>query len=278
MKVIPKATPMIRKALLGTALTLGLGSLVFGTDLFTFGKTAFSEAQTGLRDAVPVSFEIKAARQKLTELDPAVSAAKRVVAEQQIAVERLKTDLAGRTAALDEQAREMAFLRDKIGSGELHYAGRVIRETDMKRDLAARLTTYETAKATLGHKEALLDARQRTLAANERKLDAMLAARGQLEVQIEQLEAKHQMVQARETIAGVEIDDTALSDTRDLIQRIDDELSVREKMLDEDGNTWNGAVPVSEIVKEGAAAEDAAARYDALFGAEQPAKITSDEA
>ena len=270
---------MIRKALLGTALTLGLGSLVFGTDLFTFAKTALTETRSGIRDAVPVSFEIKAARQKLTELDPAVSAAKRVVAEQQIAVERLKTELDGRTAALDEQAREMAFLRDKIGTGEeLHYVGRVIRETDMKRDLAARLTTYETAKATLGHKEALLDARQRTLAANERKLDAMLAARGQLEVQIEQLEAKHQMVQARETIAGVEIDDSALADTRALLERIDDELAVREKLLDGEGRTWNGAVPVSDIVKEGAAAEDAAARYDALFGAEAPAKIGSDEA
>ena len=97
-------------------------------------------------------------------------------------------------------------------------------------------------------------------------------------MQIEQLEAKHQMVQARETIAGVEIDDTALSDTRALIQRIDDELSVRERMLDEDGSTWNGAVPVSEIVKEGAAAEDAAARYDALFGGPEPAKVGGDEA
>jgi chromosome segregation ATPase len=270
---------MIRKTLLGAALTLGLGALAFGTDLFTFGKTAFTEARTGLRDAVPVSFEIKAARQKLTELDPAVAAAKRVVAEQQIAVERLQGDLARRSAALEEQAREMAFLRNAIGSDrEIRHVGRVIREGDMKRDLAARLTAYETAKTTLGHREALLDAQQRTLAANERKLDAMLTARGQLEVQIEQLEAKHQMVQARETIAGVEIDDTALSDTRDLIQRIDDELSVRERMLDEDGSTWEGAVPVSEIVAEQAAAEDAAARYDALFGATVQAEIVGDEA
>ncbi|MEM9703325.1 MAG: hypothetical protein AAF907_12865, partial [Planctomycetota bacterium] len=160
---------MIRKALLGTALTLGLGTLVFGTDLFTFGKTAFCEARDGVRDAVPVSFEIKAARQKLNELDPAVSAAKRVVAQQQIAVERLRADLGERSKSLDTQAREMAFLREKIGSGEeLHYVGRVIRESDMKRDLAARLTTYETAKATLGHKQALLEAREQTLAANER--------------------------------------------------------------------------------------------------------------
>ena len=269
---------MIRKALLGTALTLGLGTLVFGSDLFTFAKTAVVEARDGARNAVPVSFEIKAARQKLTELDPAVSGAKRVVAEQQIAVERLRSDLDARTAALDAQAREMAFLRNKIGTGDLHYAGRVIGESDMKRDLAARLSTYETAQATLGHKRALLEAQEQSLAANERKLDAMLAARGQLEVQIEQLEAKHQMVQARETIAGVEIDDTALSDTRDLIQRIDDELNVRERMLDEGGRTWNGSVPVSEIVKEGAAAEDAAARYDALFGAGEPAKLGGNEA
>ena len=269
---------MIRKALLGTALTLGLGALVFGTDLGTFAKTAVSETRSGIRDAVPVSFEIKAARQKLTELDPAVSAAKRVVAEQQIAVERLRAELADRTAALDEQAREMAFLRNKIGDGELRYAGRVIGEADMKRDLAARLGAYETAQTTLGHKEALLDAQERTLVANERKLDTMLAARGQLEVQIEQLEAKHQMVQARETIAGVEIDDTALSDTRALIERIDDELSVRERMLDGEGSTWQGEVPVHDIVKETAAAEDAAARYDALFGAHEPAKLGGDEA
>ena len=270
---------MIRKALLGTALTLGLGALVFGTDLPTFAKTAFSETRTGLRDAVPVAFEIKAARQKLTELDPAVGAAKRVVAEQGIAVERLEAEVAARTAALDTQVKEMAFLRNNLGAGELHYAGHRITEADMKRDLSARLTTYETAKSTLGHREQLLDARRRTLAANERKLGAMLTACEQLEVQIEELEAKHQMVQARETMAGVEIDDSALADTRALLARIDDELAVRERLLDEDGRSWNGAVPVSDIVKEGAAAEDAAGRFDALFG--QPkidAAIGGDEA
>ena len=258
---------MIRKALLGSALALGAGSLVFGTDLFTFASTAAHEARTGLRDAVPVSFEIKAARQKLTELDPAVDAAKRVVAEQGIAVERLQAELVSRGAALDAQKREMAWVRGRLDAGgDVRYAGHVIGKNELKRDLAVRLASYETAKETLGHKEALLAARLRTLEANERKLEGMLTARAALEVEIQNLEAKHQMVQARETMAGVEVDDTALADVKALIGRIDDELAVREKLLDADGRTWTGSVPVGEIVKEEAAAEDAAARYDALFG------------
>ena len=263
---------MIRKALLGTALTLGLGTLVFGTDLFTFAKTAAEEARSGLRDAVPVAFEIKAARQKLNELDPAVAAAKRVVAEQGIAVERLHAEIVSRGAALDTQKKEMAWVRERLGeNGDVRYAGHVIGKGELKRDLAARLTTFKTAKETLGHKEALLAARQRTLEANQRKLDGMLTARGALEVEIQNLEAKHQMVQARETMAGVEVDDTALADVKALIGRIDDELAVRERLLDEDGRSWAGEVPVGRIVAEEAAAEDAVAEFDAMFSQETPA-------
>ena len=267
---------MIRKALLGTALTLGAGSLVFGTDLFTFAKTAATEARDGLRDAVPVAFEIKAARQKLDELDPAVDAAKRVVAEQGLAVERLQAEIVSRGTALDAQKREMAWVRGRLADGgDVRFAGRTIGEGQLKRDLAARLASFKTARETLGHKESLLDARVRTLEANERKLDAMLTARAALETQIQNLEAKHQMVEARETMAGVEVDDTALADVKALIGRIDDELAVRERLLDSEGSTWAGAVPVSDIVAEEAAAADAAARYDALFG---PAKIEAGDA
>ena len=268
---------MIRKALLGTALTLGAGSLVFGTDLFTFAATAANQARDGLRDAVPVAFEIKAARQKLTELDPAVDAAKRVVAEQGLAVERLQAELVARAAALDTQKREMAWVRDRLGDGgEVRYAGHSIGAGELRHDLAARLASFKTAKETLGHKEALLAARLRTLEANERKLEGMLTARAALEVEIQNLEAKHQLVEARETMAGVEIDDTALSDVKALIGRIDDELAVRERLLDSDGRTWAGTVPVSEIVREQAAAADAAAEYDALFGAESDAGTVGD--
>ena len=270
---------MIRKALLGTALTLGAGSLVFGTDLFTFAKTAAQEARSGLRDAVPVAFEIKAARQKLDELDPAVDAAKRVVAEQGLAVERLEAELVSRGAALDAQKREMAWVRDRLGDGgEVRYAGHTIGEGQLKRDLAARLASFKTATETLGHKESLLDARRRTLEANERKLDGMLTARAALEVEIQNLEAKHQMVQARETMAGVEVDDTALADVKALIGRIDDELAVRERLLDADGRTWTGTVPVGDIVAEEAAAADAAAEYDALFGTADAGKLGDGEA
>ena len=257
---------MIRKALLGTALTLGLGTLVFGTDVFTFARTAAEEARSGLRDAVPVAFEIKAARQKLNELDPAVDAAKRLVAEQGLAVERLQAELVSRGAALETQQREMAWVRERLGeNGPVRYAGHTIGAGELKRDLAARLASFKVGRETLGHKESLLDARERTLEANERKLDGMLAARGALEVQIQNLEAKHQMVQARETMAGVEIDDTALADVKNLIGRIDDELAVRERLLDADGRSWAGEVPVGRIVAEEAAAQDAVAEFDALF-------------
>ena len=268
---------MIRKALLGTAVTLGLGALVFGTGVSSYVRTAACEARDGLRGAVPIEFEIKVARTKLQELDPAVDRAKRVVAEQGIEVDRLRADIDRRTVALEEQARAMALLRGKLGSGtDLHYAGHTYQAPEMRRDLSARLTRYKVAADTLGHKEELLNARLRTLEANEQKLDAMLNARQELEVTIAALEAKHQMVQARETMAGVEVDDTALADVRGLIERIDGELAVRERLLDEEGRNWGGAIPVDQAVEQEAAAQDAVAEFDALFPS-QPV-LTGDDA
>ena len=260
---------MIRKTLLGTGLTLALGFGLFGTDLLSYAKTGAVGLREAARDTVPVEFQIKTARQMLDDLDPAVNDAKRVVAEQGITLEKLRVQVAGREANLDRQVAAMASLRENLGSGktEFRYAGHNFTADDLKRDLADRLASYKTAADTLAHERELVQARENALAANERKLDGMLDARRQLEVKVANLEAKLKAVQARETVARVEVDDSELANVKSLIERIDTDLDVREQMLDAEGSTWDGAIPVEKDLAERQAVEDAVGEFDTLFPA-----------
>ena len=91
------------------------------------------------------------------------------------------------------------------------------------------------ADETLKKERQVLDARHKALNANREKLDNMLAAKTDLELQLEQLEARLKSVQAAETISTVSIDDSELTRAKKLIRELNKQIDVREKVMATDG-------------------------------------------
>ena len=72
----------------------------------------------------------------------------------------------------------------------------------MKCDLANRFDRFKTSDATLASLREIQTARQKSLDAARQKLDGMLAAKRQLEVDVENLEARLKMVEVAQTASN----------------------------------------------------------------------------
>jgi phage shock protein A len=115
----------------------------------------------------------------------------------------------------------------------------------VKCDLANRFERFKTSDATLASLHDILSARQKGLDAAREKLDAMLVQKRQLEVDVENLEARLKMVEVAQTSSNCSFDDSHLGHVKELISDLRTRLTVEEKMVHAEGSL-QGEIPVAQ--------------------------------
>jgi septal ring factor EnvC (AmiA/AmiB activator) len=115
------------------------------------------------------------------------------------------------------------------------YAGRSYTQKQVETDLARRFERFKTKEATVEKLGQILAAREAGLAAAQEKLRAMQAAKRQLEVDIENMKARVEMVKVAEaTSSAIAFDDSRLSRTREALRDIGARIEVAEKLVSAD--------------------------------------------
>ena len=266
---------MIKKAIIGTAAAMLVGGLVFGREVFSYARTWGSSVRDAVKAEVPLEFEIQRARELVENLVPDIRNCMHVIAEQQVDIENLHADIAARHGDLSQQKQAILALRHDLESGnnKFVYASRTYTSDQVRRDLATRFERFKAAEQLLARDRQILQAREDALRHNEEKLDQMLVAKGDLEVQIEQLGARLNAVQAKQTVATLEIDDSQLARARKLIRDLNKQLDVREKMLDAQGK-FTGLIPVD--TEPQIPVDDITDKIDAYFDKDAPADDAGD--
>ncbi len=238
---------MMKKLLVGTLIAGGVGVVLVGTPLAYYARTAYSSVRDTVKESVPIDFEIKRARQMIQELKPEIAANLKLIAQQEVEVARLNSDV-------ESKQNQLAIARDKImrlkndlsdGKTELVYAGRHYTSAEVKQDLNHRFEQFKTQEATTDKLEKILAARQRNLEAARAKLNEMLAAKKQLEIEVEDLQARHTMVEVAQTGSNLNLNDSALSQTRQVLDDIRTRIDVAEKLVASEG-ALEGAIPLDE--------------------------------
>jgi peptidoglycan hydrolase CwlO-like protein len=224
---------------------------VFGKDVFSYATTSASSLRSAVRSEVPLEFEITRARGIVEKLMPDIRNCMHVTAEQQVDIEHLTADIARKDAEIGRQKGQILALRSDLAGGDetFVYASRKYTSNEVKRDLAMRFERFKAAQENLARDKQILIAREKALRANQKKLDDMFVAKQNLEVQLEQLDAKLKTIQAAETVSELEIDDSQLSQAKMLIKELNRELDVRQRTLDNEGK-FTGLIPVdaAEVV------------------------------
>jgi septal ring factor EnvC (AmiA/AmiB activator) len=240
---------MLKKALIaGGGLVLVLG-LLFGRSGWSYFTTTMGKVQQTVKDSVPVSFEIERARKMIKDLDPEIRRNMHLIAKEEVEVERLQQQGKKTAADLAKDRDEILRLKGDLdsGNGSFVYVGRTYSAKQVQADLANRFERFKTTEATTDKLEKIVRARENGLVAAREKLESMLAAKRQLEVDVENLEARLKMVEVAQTTSDFNFDDSQLSRTKDLIRDIQTRIDVAEKLVNAD-TKFHDEIPLEEPV------------------------------
>ena len=238
---------MMKKGILVGAGVLLLLGLLFGREGFSYAKTSLGWVRQGVRDAVPVEFEIGRARQMIKDLDPEIHKNMHLIAREEVDVKHLAEQLATAETQLAKNRSDIERLNTDLKRGEstFVYAGKSYSSQQVETDLGRRFEQFKVKEATLGKLRQVLSARQRGLEAGREKLKAMQAAKGQLEVDVANLEARLEMVKVAQSTSEFNFDDSRLSRTKDLVKDIGARIDVAEKLVNAE-TTYPGEIDLDE--------------------------------
>ena len=158
-------------------------------------------------------------------------------------------------AASRSQARqrsgELVKLKNDAACNQVsyEYGGRSYTLSQVKADLANRFERFKTNDATLASLNDIQQARQKSLDAARQKLEGMLAAKRQLEVDVENLDARLKMVEVAQTTSNYSFDDSQLGRAKELMTDLRTRLNVAERMLSVEGDLHD-EIPVSARASE----------------------------
>lgn len=235
---------MLKKTvLLGSAAVLLLGLLIGRSHVLT----TVGMVKQSVKDAVPVQFEIKRARQMIKELQPEIERNMHLIAREETEVAKLERQVSQAEQQLAQDRDSILRLKNDLDSGSevFVYAGRNYTPKQVKTDLQNRFDQFRTQENTTGALKKILLARQKSLQAAREKLEGMLATKRQLEVDVENHEARLKMVEVAQTTSDFNFDDSQLSRTKELIQEIGDRIEVAERLLNVD-TRFQDRIPVEQ--------------------------------
>lgn len=237
---------MLKKILIGSALVAGTGALIGGTSAMSYVRTGYHSVRDHIKDQIPIDLEIKRVRDMIQNLKPEIAENLRIIAREEVEVAKLQKEVQAKGASLVKSKEAILRLKDDLQSGVkfVSYGGRSYDMDQVKKDLNDRFKHFQTQEATFDKLEKVLEAREKNLEAARRKLDAMLAAKRQHEVAVENLQARWTMHQVVDSGSQYSLHDSSLKDVRETLDDISTRLDVAEKMMNLDETTTG--IPVLE--------------------------------
>lgn len=242
---------MIKKALISAAALLLVGGFLFGRDLFSYVGTSVGWVKDSVRDTVPIEFEIERARKMVKNLVPDIRKNIYAIAREEVEIQRLDKQIAETADRLERDKVSMLKLKTDLESGNqaFQYASHEYTRNEVKKDLAHRFERFKTNEATLASLREIQTARQRSLHAAQQKLADMQAQKRQLEVQVENIEARLKMLEAAQTTCDYNFDDSQLSRVKELLSELHTKLEVSERLVNSEA-VFGGEIEMEESVSE----------------------------
>ncbi len=238
---------MLKKLVIVGLGVMGLGLVTVKSGMSSYVSTAYRRTTESVKDSVPMEFQIDRARNMVKDLEPEIRRSMHVIAKEEVEVGEIEKRIAEAEGKASKDKEEILQLQSDLDTGRrtFRYAGHSYTSDEVKSDLARRFNRYKTADATLDSLRQMRDARSRNLEAARQKLTAMMSAQRQLQVEVENLEAKLKLVQVAEASSDFQFDDSQLARCKELMADIRTRLEVDAKLANADTN-FTDEIPLHE--------------------------------
>ncbi len=219
-------------AMTGGAVAL-LSALTVGVPVFSYARCGYDWARGSATDAMPVEWELKRARQMIDDLKPEIADNARRIAREKVHVARLGTQLTDNEVRLSKTQTDIERLKADLSKDNDRYTynGRHYTVSQVQADLGNRFKRFKTRRATADKLQSMLAARKASLDSAQQQMDVMLNARRQLQVEVENLQARLGSLRVAQASSGLNLDNSHLSNTRELLDQIAAKLDVEEEMM-----------------------------------------------
>lgn len=227
---------MIRKMLFaGGAVTL-LSTLAVGAPLWSYVRCGTDWFTQSAGDMVPLEWELKRARKMIADLKPEIEGNARRIAREKVEVARLERQTEETDKRLAESESHIQRLADDLKQDRdlYRYAGKTYTSAQVESDLGNRFKRFKVRQQTADKLEQMLSAREASLAAAQERMEAMLNAKSQLEVEVENLQARLGSLRVAQTSSEMSLDDSQLARTRELLRDIATRIDVEEETMSVD--------------------------------------------
>jgi Skp family chaperone for outer membrane proteins len=268
---------MVKKGLIIGVAALVLLGLFFGRDAASYVKTSVGWIHQGVHDAVPVEFELSRARQMIKDLDPEIQRNMHLIAKEEVEVQHLRGQLGEAETSLTKNRSDIERLNVDLKRGDSNfvYCGKTYTSKQVESDLTRRFESFKVKEATLGKLTQILAARERGLDAGREKLKAMQSAKGQLEVDVENMEARLEMVKVAQSTSEFAFDDSRLSRTKELCRDIAARIDVAEKLVNAE-TTYPGQINLDEEETGTSISDQVTAYFNASQKADESVAVKLD--
>lgn len=237
---------------------LGLGVIVAGamiwhhTELGSYMRSSAHSVKDAMKDSVPIEFELRRAKDMVDEIVPEMQANIKRIAQEEVEIEHLRGDIRETEASIDEQKVRLSKLRRFMDTDrESFFVGTVsYSRSQVREDMATRLSQLKEAEMVLAGKKKLLEAREKSLAAAIQMLEKTKRQKATLESRIAALEAKHRMLQASAVGSDFKFDDSKLAQTEKLLRDIHKRLDVTERVMVHEGKFAETMLGEVQVVDE----------------------------
>jgi chromosome segregation ATPase len=244
-------------------VALGLGTVfLFGRDAASYVTTSYHRLTGAVKESVPVEFQIDRAEAMVRDLAPEIRRAMHVIAKEEVGLEQLNRQIVSSEEKAGKEKREILQLQADLSHNKdvYRYASRTYTAGEVKQDLSRRFNRFKVTDDTLANLKSMRDARERNLDAAQQKLAAMINARRKLEVDVENLKAKHKLVEVAQATSDYQFDESQLARAKELITDIRTQLDVAAKLANADVNVE------IEIPLDDPTTEDITDQVAAYFG------------
>lgn len=264
---------MLKKAVIVAGGLFLLSGLFFGRDACSYVSTSFSRVKDTVREAVPVEFEIARAHKMLGNLGPEIRRNMHAIAKEEVELERLGEQVASLEGKLTRDKQEVLRLQADLRSGSKTFmvAGYSCKESDAKRALSHRFACFKTNDSTLTNLRKVQEARGRKLEGSRQKLEEMLVARKNLEVELENIAAQQKMIEVAQTASKYHFDETQLGRIKELVQGLSARLKVEERVAQMAGETFE-----EEASSLGESHDDVVEEVAVYFQSHDSAQVAAD--
>lgn len=256
------AVTLRRLFLAGVAAT---GLYTVGDDGVSYLKTAGRMVSTEVADNIPVEFELERAKTMIGDLLPDIKRNMIVIAQEEVSVDNVRKEVEQSRSDATSQREDILKLRAAIdGEDGIAKVGQRFATTEeISAELKRRFARFRMSEATLDAKQDLLASREASLEAARQKLERMLNAKRDLEVQVENLQARLRSVESEAVTSKVDFDESHVARCEKLVDGLRIRLQVAERLLTAEGSVEDMLPSTFVSVDE----EDVVTEIDAYFAA-----------